>query len=189
MEQGFYTQSELEHLGLKSHGKEVKISRRCSIYGADRIEIGDYVRIDDFCVLSAGERGIFLGNHVHIAVYSLLIGHGRIVLKNFCGISSRVSIHSSTDDFFGNFLTNPTVPSTFTHITSADVILEEHVLIGSGSVILPGAYFQKGVAVGALSLVNTDCEEFSIWRGVPAKKVANRNRNLLKLEKLLLENG
>lgn len=57
----FYNEVELKNLGLKSYGENVLISKKCSIYGAENIEIGNNVRIDDFCILS-GE--IKIGNCV-----------------------------------------------------------------------------------------------------------------------------
>ncbi|MBT3210423.1 MAG: acyltransferase, partial [Planctomycetaceae bacterium] len=65
----FYSMEELQTLGLASFGKDVKISRKASIYNPGQISIGNHVRIDDFCVLSAGEGGIEIGDYVHIAVY------------------------------------------------------------------------------------------------------------------------
>ncbi len=44
----FYDSSELSKLGLKSVGKNVLISDKCSIYNPSNISIGDNVRIDDF---------------------------------------------------------------------------------------------------------------------------------------------
>ena len=38
-------------------------------------------RIDDFCVLSAGEGGIEIGDYVHVAVFCMLIGAGKIKLE------------------------------------------------------------------------------------------------------------
>ena len=72
----FYSNEELKQLGLKSFGKNVLISKKCSIYGADKISIGNNVRIDDFCILSGK---IVIGNYVHISAYSALYaGGGRI---------------------------------------------------------------------------------------------------------------
>lgn len=105
------------------------ISDKASIYGASRIKIGSNVRIDDFCVLSAGEGGIDIGNYVHIAVFALLIGAGKITVSDFAGVSSRVSIYSSNDDYTGKFLTNPMVPAEYTNVTHADVTLAKHVII------------------------------------------------------------
>jgi dTDP-4-amino-4,6-dideoxy-D-glucose acyltransferase len=178
----FYNLSELKKLGFNKLGKDVLISRKASIYGAARISIGNHVRIDDFCVLSAGTRGIYIGNYIHIAVFTSIIGEGRILIGDFSGISSRVSIYSSNDDYTGEFLSNPTVPSLFKNVHNSDVKIGNHVLIGSGTIILPGVTINVGVAISTLSLVNKDCDEFYIYKGNPAKKVVPRKRDLLFLE-------
>ncbi|MFM5077786.1 acyltransferase [Aeromonas caviae] len=178
----FLTKTQLTEIGFAGIGENVLISDKASIYGANRIRIGSNVRIDDFCVLSAGEGGIEIGNYVHIAVSSLLIGAGKITLCDFSGISSRVSIYSSNDDYSGMFLTNPTVPAEYTNVTHADVYLGKHVIVGSGSVILPGTILHDGVAVGSLSMVTKNCDAFSIYMGTPAKKIKNRKRDLLDIE-------
>ena len=54
----FLNDTELNELGFASLGKNVKVSRRASIYNANRISVGDCSRIDDFCVLSPGTGGI-----------------------------------------------------------------------------------------------------------------------------------
>ncbi|TSB44528.1 acyltransferase, partial [Alkalicoccobacillus porphyridii] len=46
---------QLKEMGFKSVGENVKISDKASFYGCDNISIGNNVRIDDFCVFSAGE--------------------------------------------------------------------------------------------------------------------------------------
>jgi galactoside O-acetyltransferase len=93
--------SDVQRLGFERVGLNAQISDKASFYGASRISLGNNVRIDDFCVLSAGAGGISIGDHVHIAVYSSLIGAGRITLSDFCNISSRVAIYSSSDDYSG----------------------------------------------------------------------------------------
>jgi dTDP-4-amino-4,6-dideoxy-D-glucose acyltransferase len=178
----FYSETELQTLGFRSMGSNVSISRKSSLYGISRISIGNNVRIDDFCVLSAGIGGIEIGNYVHIAIFTSLQGDGKITLQDFAGISSRVSIYSSNDDYFGKFMSNPTVPSKYTNVTHADVFIGKHVLVGSGSVLLPGITLNTGSAIGALSLVNEDCDEFYIYKGNPAKKILKRSKQLLKLE-------
>lgn len=173
----------VEALGFASVGRNAMISDRASFYGTANISIGDNVRIDDFCVLSAGAGGIAIGNHVHVAVYSSLIGRGRIELGDFCNISSRVSIYSSSDDYSGATMSNPTVPAKYTGVTHADVSLGRHVIIGCGSVVLPGLTLEDGVAIGALSLVTRDCHTFGIFAGTPAKFLRERKRDLLALER------
>lgn len=173
----------IEMIGFAAVGENVLISDRASFYGANRLALGDNVRIDDFCVLSAGAGGISIGQHVHIAVYSSLIGSGKITLSDFCNISSRVSIYSSSDDYSGATMTNPTVPSEYTGVMHADVFLGKHVIVGSGSVILPGVSLEEGVAVGALSLVTKHCGAFGIYVGNPARRIKERRRDLLEIER------
>lgn len=177
------TGKQIEEMGFPSVGKNVMLSDKASYYNCQNIRLGDSVRIDDFCVLSAGRDGIEIGSHIHIAVYCSLIGRAKIRLDDFCNLSSRVSIYSSTDDFSGAAMTNPTVPAEFTNVQYADVKIGRHVIIGSGSVVLPGVTLEEGVAVGALSLVKGDCSAFGIYSGVPAKKVGERRRDLLEFER------
>ncbi len=178
----FYTEEELNDLGLADFGKNVYISKRASIYNPSRISIGDNVRIDDYCVLSAGEGGIEIGDYIHIAVFCSLIGAGKIVLGDFANLSSRVSIYSSNDDYSGEHMTNPMVPIQFTGVTHADVLIGKHSIIGSGSVVLPGIIIEEGAVIGALSLTNKNCLTFGIYAGVPVRRIGERKRQLLNLE-------
>lgn len=179
---------DVEKIGFLSIGKNVQISDRASFYGVAGISIGNNVRIDDFAVISAGKGGIFIGNNIHIAVYSSLIGAGTITLSDFCNISSRVSIYSSSDDYSGITMTNPTVPIQYTGVTHADVFIGRHVIVGCGSVILPGVAIEEGAAIGALTLVNKGCEAFGLYVGIPARRISERKRDLLELEKQYLSN-
>lgn len=179
----FYTESELASIGLKRYGDNVLISNKVSLYHPENISLGNNVRIDDFCVLSAGVGGIEIGNYVHIAVFCSLIGAGKITVGEFAGLSSRVSIYSSNDDYSGEFMTNPMVPPQFTNITHADVVVGKHVIIGSGAVVLPGVTLEEGVAVGALSLIKRDCMAFGVYVG--NRQVGERKRGGLELEKQL----
>lgn len=172
----------IESMGFLSVGENVQISDRTSVYGVSRITLGDNVRIDDFCVISAGTGGIDIGNHVHIAVGATLIGAGKITLCDFVGISSRASIYSSNDDYSGAAMTGPTLPSQFTNVRHADVFMGKHVIVGSGSIVLPGVTLEEGVAVGALSLVHKRCEAFGIYVGNPVRRIKERKRDLLDME-------
>jgi len=178
----YYSEIELQALGLKSIGKNVQISRLTCFYSPDNISIGDEVRIDDFCILSGR---IEIGCFVHIAPYCGLYGNYGIVMKDFSGLSSRVSIYSGSDDYSGNYLTNPTVPEKYKNIHSGEVILEKHAIIGASSVILPNVKIGEGTAVGSLSLVIKDLEPWKIYGGIPCKLIRDRNRGILDLEKVL----
>lgn len=178
----YISEKELHAIGLNHFGNNVKISTQASIYGAERISIGSDVRIDDFCIISAGDGGIFIGSYVHIAAYSSLIGKEKIELSDFSGLSARVSIYSSSDDYSGKYMTNPTVPDKYTGVHHIPVSLGRHVIIGAGTIILPGTVIEEGVAVNALSVVRGRCRKFGIYSGIPAKRISERKKNLLDLE-------
>lgn len=178
----FLTDSELKNLGFASVGHDVQISERAVFYNSAQISIGNHVRIDDFSVISAGAGGIHIGHYVHIAVFCSLMGAGRITLSDYAGLSSRVSIYSSNDDYTGAYMTNPTVPLALRNVNQAPIVLGKHVIVGSGSIILPGVAIGEGAAVGALSLVNKNCDPFSVYAGTPAKRIGSRQKQLLALE-------
>jgi galactoside O-acetyltransferase len=183
----FLTESEIKKIGFKKVGKNVLISDKCSIYNAKNIEVGSNVRIDDFVILSAGEGGIKIGNHIHIACYTSLIGAGKITLEDFSQVSSKVTILSSSDDFSGEFLVGPCIPTEYINVKSKQVILKKHAIIGNGCTILPGVTLHEGAAVGAMSLVKNDIEEFTLAYGIPAKSKKIRNKKILKIEAEFLE--
>ena len=178
----FLTKREVSCVGFKSVGKDVCISSKVSFYNPARISIGDNSRIDDFCILSAGSGGITIGKYVHIGCYSQLLGHGAITLEDLSGISGRVAIYSSNDDYSGNSLTNPTVPEIYRNVSQGPVVLRKHAIVGAGAVILPNVEIGVGAVVAALSLVKKDCEAFGVYAGIPSKKISERKRVLLELE-------
>ena len=182
----FLSEKQLKKIGLGSYGKDVLISDKCSIYNPGNIHIGDNVRIDDFCILSAGVKGIEIGSHVHIACYCSLIGREKISMKDFSGLSSNVSIYSSTDDFTGSFLAGPCVLEEFKNMVSKPVTLNKHVAIGTKSTILPGVEIGNNTKVYAHSLVTKSFPSNVIIFGIPAKKIKNLKNSLEHLEKLFL---
>ncbi len=181
----YYSESEIEKLGLKKYGQNVKISRKASIYGPENISIGNNVRIDDFCIISGN---VTLGSYIHIAAYCGLFGKSGIIMKDFSGLSSRVSIYSVSDDYLGNALANATIPDEFRKVDSGKVILEKHVIVGAGTVILPKTRIGVGSAIGALSLVKGPIPPWGVYSGIPAKFRKERKSSIIKQhEKELIE--
>lgn len=176
----FYTEEELNSIGFKSLGKNVQISRNTCIYKAEEISIGNNVRIDDFCFLLGK---IELGSYIHIAPYSNLCGGPEgIVMEDYSGLSSRVSVYATSDDYSGKAMTNPTVPSEYTNVYSQKVIIKKHSIVGASSVILPGVTIETGCSCGAMTLVNKSTDPWSIYVGTPMKKIGERSKDLLELE-------
>ena len=176
----FYSQEELREIGFKKIGKNVLISKKTSIYLPNEIEIGNNVRIDDFCILSGK---IKIGNYVHIAAFVALYGKYGIEIGDFCGCSARTTIYSATDDFSGEYLISPMVPRDLTNVTGGKVILENYVQVGANTVIMPNVILSEGSCIGAMSLVKKNTENWKIYAGIPCKEVKKRKKEVINLSK------
>lgn len=181
----FYSDEELKKLGLKEIGKNVLISKKASIYSPEKIEIGNNVRIDDFCILSGN---IKIGNYVHIAAYVALYGKYGIEIGDFCGCSARCTIYSATDDFSGEYMISPMVPEELTNVTGGKVVLENFVQVGVNNVVMPSIILKEGTATGAMTFVNKTLNPWSIYAGIPCKKIKERKRNIKELKGKIEDN-
>lgn len=180
----FYTESELKTIGFKSVGRNVLVSKNACIYGAKNISIGDNVRIDDFCILSGN---IKLGNYIHISAATLLFGgKNGIYIEDFVSVSSRCAIYADTDDYSGRAMANPMVPEECRNVIGGKVTLKKHVLIGTGCTILPNLTINEGVSIGCMSLINKSLDEWGIYVGIPCNKIKSREKNILELEKRII---
>jgi acetyltransferase-like isoleucine patch superfamily enzyme len=183
---GYYNENELKEFGFKSLGKNVQIAKNCTIVGLENISIGNNVRIDSYCsIVAAGNGWLNIGSFVHIAGYVLLSAGAGIEIEDFCGVSHGSKLYSRNDDYTGKFLTGPLVPTKYIGLTSGTITLKKHVVIGSGSVVLPKVTVGEGSSVGAHSLVNKSLDPWGIYVGCPAKFFKERSQNLSVLEKQL----
>ncbi|MCE3221738.1 acyltransferase [Vibrio diabolicus] len=181
----YLSEKDLRKTGFKRIGKNVKISDKASIYNPEKIEIGDNSRIDDFCVISGK---VSLGRNVHIAPFCLVAGGDLgIEMDDFSGLAYGVHIFSQSDDYSGKTMTNPTVASKYKSEFKKEVLVEKHCIVGAGSIVMPGVVLREGTSVGAKSLVRKSTDEWCIYNGTPAKKLKSRSRNIIDLEKKLLE--
>lgn len=182
MTTSFYSDEELKSIGFREVGKNVRLSRKASIYTPDEIRIGDNVRIDDFCILSGN---ITLGSYIHISAYTALYGKFGIVLEDFVTISGGVLVYSQTDDYSGSYMTNPMVPEEYLNVTGGTVLFKKHSIVAAGCIVFPAITLNEGAAVGAMSLVNKDIPAWTICAGIPAKPIKERKQLLLEYENKL----
>jgi len=179
-----YTEKELSDMGIR-FGDNVKIHRTVLFFGHN-VTIGLNVRIDCYSVITS-DGPVILGDNIHIGAGSHVFGTAGVTIHNFCNLSSRCSIFSTSDDYSQGYMTNPTVPEEFKCVTYSPVVLEKHVIVGCGSIIMPGVTLGTGAAIGALSFVNKDVSEFHIVGGTPIKTLGLRNKDrLMEMERLFV---
>lgn len=162
---------------FKKIGKNVTIYNKAIIINPENVEIGDNVIIDDFAFIRANKR-VKIGSNVHITSFISITGDEEFVMEDFSGIASGTRIFTSNYYFKGD---------KYFEYFSAPVRICKFSIVGSSSVIMPGATLSKGTFVGANSLVesNTITEPFSLYVGTPVRKLKNMNKDkILKLENL-----
>lgn len=183
----FIERNILEEMGFRLLGNNVLISDKASIYNHDQIEIGDNVRIDDFCVVSGR---VAIGRNVHITVFNNIAGGEMgVFMEDFSCLAYGCQVFTQSDDYSGRTLTNSTVPDCFKREIKAVVRIGRHCIVGTSSIIFPGVTLAEGTSVGAMSMVTKSTEPWSIYFGVPAKKIKNRRNDLLALEQQYLLEG
>ena len=149
------------------------------------IEIGDYSRIDDFCVVPGQ---VSIGNYVHIAPFCLVAGgEPGITMEDFSGLAYGVQVFSQSDDYSGGTLTNPTVSDKYKKERKAKVYIGRHVIIGASAIVFPGIDLAEGCSVGAKALVVKSTQPWGIYAGNPARRIKDRKKSLLDLETQFLK--
>jgi acetyltransferase-like isoleucine patch superfamily enzyme len=140
-----------------SFGKNPYIGRMVYIWARHSITIGDNFYIGR---LSQIECDAEIGNNVMIANSVALIGKYDHNYQQL-GMPMRLASKIRDKDYCwkGN---------------NMKIVIEDDVWIGYGSIILSGVRIGKGSIIAAGSLVNKDVSCYSIYGGVPAKKLGNR---------------
>jgi len=135
-----------------SIGKKSKVHPTVILRQAERIEIGNNCLINHNNVLQAGK------------------------FKGKIRIGDNVQTGPNVMMFAFNHLTTSTgIPMIFQDYEDGDIIIGDDVWIGAGSIILAGVDIGPGVVIAAGSIVNQDIPAGTIWGGVPAKLLKERN--------------
>jgi acetyltransferase-like isoleucine patch superfamily enzyme len=172
-----YSNKELIDLGFKKIGKNCKISNKIFIY-SNNIEIGDNVRIDDLVTLKGK---IVLKDNIHLAKGCTLSGGNKgIFIDDFSAISNFVQFFTISDDYV-----SPNIPVTtlnkiaikkFSKIYNKGIYIGKNVLIGSMSVILPGAIVGDYSSIGAFSVIHEKIEKGLYYSN--HNKIVNKKRDI-----------
>lgn len=138
-------------------GKNIYIGRLVYLWAKHNIIIGDNFYIGKFsqieCDAEIGDNVIF-ANHVG------LIGRYD---HHYQQIGIPIALASQIRDKDYNWKG-----------LSQKIIIEDDVWVGYGAILLSGIKVGQGSIIAAGSVVNSDVEPFSIYGGVPAKKIKNR---------------
>jgi len=151
----------------------VKIFDGAKIIGKENIDFGEYVIIDDFVFIYAKERSK-IGNHVHIASFTSIVGGGAFILEDFTGIGSGCRLLTASDDFRDGGFGNPSIDNSFRNLVTEKIVIEKFSVIGANCVILPGVTIGEGASIGAGSIVTRDVKPWVVMMN--GRLVGNRDK-------------
>jgi len=151
----------------------VRFASGVLIRGSARMTMGEGVFIDHCAYLSAstvneGRGYIHLGDCVEIGPYSVLWGGGGIEIGNNVHLGAHVHLTSQQGRRVPPEQRDPHLPLT---IDCAPIRIEDHVLIYSGTIVVPGVTIGHHAIVAAGSVVTENVPPYATAAGVPARVV------------------
>ena len=177
---------------LAYRGPDVIIGKTVRFRKPERVRIGSHSIIDDFTYISCG---LTIGQYTHIGAGGVLIGGtAHINIGNFVNIAPGCRIIAASNNFTEGGLVGPTIPPEFSgEPIIGDISIEDYVLFGTGTVILPNCHIPEGLSTGAMTLItsNMKLEPWTLYIGTPARPVKKREsastlesaRNLLSCQR------
>jgi acetyltransferase-like isoleucine patch superfamily enzyme len=176
------SKEELKSYGFRYVGNNVMIDRTVRIFFPHKVIIEDNTRIDCQSVISCSGN-VYIGPYSHFSIGTKIMGGGDFKSGAYVGVSSNVTFMTSSEDYSGQAMGTCMVPEQFRNNKNSNIFLEDHVICGPNSVILPNVILGKGVAVGALSLITHSVPSLLIVSGNPARKVGVRKIDFLEMQK------
>jgi len=182
----FLNINQLNKINFKKLGKNVLIDSNVIIPEPENVIIGNNVRIDTNCILSASKKGnIIIKNNVHIAPFNLIYCSNNHIIKleNHSGLAAGCKLYGKTELYDGTFLMNPTHNLEDIKIIEGNIILKQFATLGCNSVLFPNSIIPEGTVFGSNSLFNgkKKLNKWCIYTGSPIRFYKKRKQNCILL--------
>jgi acetyltransferase-like isoleucine patch superfamily enzyme len=162
----------LQHIVWRRYkiGKKFHAGARVRLWAKDKIEIGNYFYIGRDSQI---EADCIIGDYVIFGNRVAIVGRYDHNYQQI-GLPTRMASQIRDADYSWHGLGQTT-------------IIEDDVWVGYGSIIMSGVRISRGSIIAAGSLVTKDVEPYSIYAGVPAKKIKDRFNSQVELNEHLIK--
>lgn len=161
---------------LKYRGNNVIIGKTVRIRFPELVELHDNTIIDDFTFISTG---LVLNEHSAIEAGSVIMG-GRVntvTVGSYSCICSNSTLMCGTHDFKTGLHLVHYNGIVEQGLVWDDIVIGDHVILGTKSTVLPGCNIGTGSRIGAHSLVNKQLDEWTLYGGTPCKEIGKVDKN------------
>ena len=157
-------------------GKNVLISTDVIFHGPQNINCGNFVWFDSYSVYHIEKGNLLIGNHVSLHSHVCISGRSKIVISDYCALSSGAKIFSTSIKIFEKEkkIFHSMLPDSATDINTAEVFMEENSVMLPNSSIGPGVTLKKGTIILNNSSLNKNSENYGIYNGNPAILIGKR---------------
>lgn len=149
-------------------------------------EKGKNCRITGNIIVNSPAK-VRLGNNIYIGPYGIIYSTIKeVIIQDDVIIGPRVTIMTA-DHNIRNVGIEIINDSNIPNECCGDVIIEKGVWIGCNVTILKGVTVGRGAVIAAGAVVTKDVEPYSIYGGVPAKRIGMRftKEQILNHEEIL----
>lgn len=158
-------------------GYRAIIDQGVIVNGYKNLKIGEYTWIDKHVELSIDTGFVSIGKRVHIAPFSNIVGLGGVSIGDYSAVGRFAQLLSHSEvSKSGLRMSGPMVSENEKGSKSAPIIIGTDVVIGTGSVIMPGVNIGDGAIIAPNSLILGNIRPWTINVGVPSKIVGIREK-------------
>lgn len=174
MENIFFDLRSLKYLGVGARvGKTVRIRKPESVI------IGDNCIIDDFTYISCS---LELGKCCHIGPnVTLSGGASQITIGDYVGIGAGSSINPYSSEYSTASFDLASIPEEFRFGgIVGEIKINNHVLLGSHTIVLPKVTLPEGLATAALTVLRMKkYDPWTLYGGFEGREICKRNHSML----------
>jgi acetyltransferase-like isoleucine patch superfamily enzyme len=162
-------------------GKDVLIDVGVIFNGAQNISCGNKVWFDSYSIINSPYSPVVIGNNIHLHSHTYLGGREKIIIEDYCTISvgskfftGGINILTPKTNFLLNNPMMNVVEKSSHQAKRGPIIMKENSTILANCIVGPNVIIGRGSVLVSCSFLTKSMDEFSIYRGSPAKKIGKR---------------